>query len=73
MSYQNGIASDVHESEARHKADTGEARKGVAASEPISPNPNQRNQAREGGNPEPDLNHSNRPVRTRMPGGVGGE
>ncbi len=38
--YRDGKASDVHASEARHNVGAGEARKGVAASETISPNSN---------------------------------
>lgn len=68
MGYRDGSTSDIHESEARHKAGAGETRKGVAANEPISPNPNQQDQAREGVTLHTTFNHSNRPARTRMPG-----
>ena len=44
---------------------------GEAASGPVSDEA--RRPRRELGNTGPDLNSSNRPVRTRMPGGVAGE
>ena len=73
LGYRDGKASDVHASEARHSVGAGEARKDVTVSETISPNSNSAKPGVWLVNQAHDLNHSNRPVRTRMPGGVGGE
>ena len=72
MGYRTGRSSDAHECESRHKIGAGEACKGVAASETILPNSNSAKPGACLGNQASALNHSNRPVRPRLTGGVGG-
>jgi hypothetical protein len=65
--------SDVRSGEARQKAGKGEARAGAGSENPSGRVENKQTQVVRRGNLKRSvLNDSNRPVRTRMPGGVGG-
>jgi hypothetical protein len=65
--------SDVRFGEARRVVGEGEARTGLGSEKPVRADREQAGSGGASGNSARiDLNDSNRPVRTRMPGGVGG-
>jgi hypothetical protein len=65
--------SDVRFGEARRVVGEGEARAGAGSEKTVRADREQAGSAGASGNSARlDLNDSNRPVRTRMPGGVGG-
>lgn len=64
--------SDVCSGEARQKADKGETRVGAGSGNPSGRVENKQTQGGVGVLRRFVLNDSNRPVRTRMPGGAGG-